>query len=390
MSIATWSASDDSGGGFSLARDYLVGFAGDSTTAGVGAGNGTGINPSITGAWPFAFPSQTSDALAALGVPSVYSPLSGDNNNGTGTTTWNEYRPDIVLTNTLNTSTTWGPAFGGPVFGPMVTATLRELVWQSLSPHDTLDMYCLQQTAAGTFAVDIDGGSGGGGSTLTFSNQNATDRIFKHTISGLSLGTHTFRFTRNSGTAFMPLILVPRTEGQFAVRCVNGGMRNTLVTNWNEFSAVSKRGSMLANVPWDVMVINLGINDFRSTQSSPTSFANFDAAMQALITSSLSIGTKVILMVPTPIQNYNTTVDAWSQAEVLSRYQALQAANPTTILFNTPEVLFEAGLSGATNPATYASMSSLYYPGDNLHPTAAIYGPIGEALGPVIKTALGL
>jgi lysophospholipase L1-like esterase len=387
MSIASWSASDDPGGGFSLARDYLVGFAGDSLIAGVGAGNGTGTNPEITGAWPLATPSQTSDKLTELGVPSVYSPFCGDNNNGTGTTVWSEYRPDLVAANTLNTTSTYGPTFGGPVFGPMINSTVRELTWQFLEPHDTLDMWCLQISGGGTFAVDIDGGAGG---TQTFSNANATDRIFKHTISGLSLATHTFKFRRNAGTAFMPIFLVPRIAGQNAVRVFNGGMRGTTTTNWNEFSAPSKRGAMFSSVPWDAMVISLGGNDFRVGGPTPTSIPTFKANMQALIDASLSIGTKVILMVPTPLSGYDSVGDAWSQAAVLQAYQELQAANPTTILFNTPEVLFQAGLSGATNPATFSALNSLGHMYDSLHPKAIVYAAIGEAMGPAIKTALGL
>lgn len=363
-----------------LLANKLVLFIGDSTTAGVGAGDGTGAKPEIAKARPFSFPIQARDRLLALAIPAMAASLNADNNNGYTNTSWNEYRPEITIVGTLGLATSGNQTAGGAQVrfngsGQSLTFSISESI-------DAVDFWQPRVPGGGVLAVSIDGAA-----AITFTSANATPVIVKQTISGLSLGPHTVAFMLSSGTAYAPIAVNAYNSSVKSVQIMNAGSRAWKTTNWVAATFPNSPLNAIGALTPNIVVINLGINDYRV---SGTSIATFTSNMQAIINASTAVGAQVILCVPTPISSYNTGTYAWSQAAVLAAYQSLQAANPGSVLIDTPALLSAAGLSGAVNPANYSSLNAAGNMYDNLHPNKPPYAAMGVAIGDAIRGVLGL
>lgn len=360
-----------------LQRNATVLNIGDSTSAGVGGGSGGDKN--INGARPFSMPTKAADRLEALGIPTRRETVNTDNNNGTTNAEWGGYRPEIAVTGDPLGNSAQGPTMGGRLFtlgaGQTVSFTTAETV-------DSFEWFVSRGSSSGTMGVSIDGGA-----VQPFSQNNATADVAKQSITGLAPGTHTITFSRVSGSVRGPLAWRGyRSTGPNAVTFWNAGARNWTTQDWVGATYPHSPLNMIARIAPDVVTIDLGINNYRQ---SGYSIAGFKANMQALIDASVAAGAQVILAVPNPIQSYVGSTDAWSQAAVLTAYQDLQAANPATCrLINSPVVFFEAGLSGATNPATFASMNALGHFYDDLHPNKPPYAAKGAAVGDAIVSTL--
>jgi lysophospholipase L1-like esterase len=381
MSIATWIGGDSDGAPANpLTENKIVLFVGDSTTVGVGAGNGTGAFPEVTGARPLSFPMQAAAWLNAEGIPAVTDTFNSDNNNTRAIPGWTEYNPQIVRATSLVTSGTLGSVPGGPIF-VSITTTTRVLGYNPPAPMDTLEMWTYQISTGGSYRVVVDGTD-----TFTFSNNNATERSFRQTLT-VPLGVHTFEIDRNAGQSYFPYAMASYNSAVPSILVMNAGMRNFTSLNWTDTGSLIRMLNGIGTIQPDVTVINLGINDYRQPG---TTIAQFKTNMQLIISKALENGGKALLVVPNPIQTYNTTDDAWSQAAVLTAYQELATANPGVPLINTPQLLFDSGLSGAANPATYGGLAGAGNMFDTLHPRAPVYAAMGAAVGQEVKTLLGL
>lgn len=382
MGINAWAASQFQANVNLLTQNKIVLFVGDSQTAGVGAGNGTGVNPEMTGARPLSYPSKTADELTLLGVPALASTLNSDNANGFGVT-WAEYN-SMVSPNNL-TSFSGGPAAGGPVF-TAINSTVRQLTFSPPQAVNALEMWVYQNSSGGSGRVIVDGVTAG---APTFSCNNATERAVRVTIP-VPLGVHTFMIERNTGSFFFPFALAAYNSAVPSVLVMNAGMRNFTSGFWTDSAHFIRMMNSIPLIDPDITFIMLGGNDYRNAGPNPATIPQYKANMQAIINKAAENGGKVILAPNTPLASYNTTVDAWSQQAALTAVQELVAANPGSVFFNTPEVLFEAGLSGSTNPADYGSLAANGHMYDSLHTKASVFAAIGAALAPVIKTTLGL
>jgi hypothetical protein len=362
------------GGPPALTANKRALFIGDSTFAGQGAGGGTGID----GARVLAVPYKARDRLAALGINAICEAVVGDNNNGITQALWNAYRPDVTITGTLATSSQ-SPTVGGIGIRQAAGAAITKT---STIPIDTVEFWYPRSSAFGTLALSIDGGT-----ATTYSEANATADYVKTTISGLALAAHSFAFSVASGTAHGPFLINCYNSAVPAVQIFNAGARNWTSTNWVVATGPASPLNAIATIAPHLVIINLGINDYRQ---AGTTIATFKANMQALINASVSAGATVILVVPTPIGSYSTVTDAWSQAAVRTAYGELAATNGCALI-DTPALLFGAGYSGAVNPATFTELNAGGRMFDTLHPNNnGIYQVEGYAIGDAMKTALGL
>lgn len=382
-----------SGGGSPVLSSRKVAlFVGDSTTVGVGAGSGGSGN--VNGSRPFSFPLVASAWLTANGVKSIAETIAADNNNGITTTTWPGYRTDIAIAaNEINASSAF--TAGGTQMRLSGTAH-TPIVWSPPSAVDTLEFWQPRVSGGGSLTISVDGGT-----ATSFSVNNTTFDVQKLSLTGFGKGVHTFTFdgATVAAGAYFPIVNAYDSTTP-SVQVINAGSRNWTTTDWAASSNVSANNpkTSLTNIAADIAIFNLGINDYRQ---AGTTIATFKTNMQALIDAAKlgNAAVKIILVVPTPIQTYNTTTDAWSPAAVLQAYLDLQAANAGSVLIDTPLAIFQAGL-GSLNPGstvgtrvnTYTNLSGLgLYPNaDGLHPGTAIYAAEGNAVGSAIKTALGL
>lgn len=377
------------GFGFGSARQRFVGgaapppaitankrvlFIGDSTTVGVGA---SPVASDVNGSRPFSFPLKTRDRLVALGIPSIAESVCADQSNGITNASWNGYRPDVVVTGTLATSSQ-SPTVGGVGIRQAAGAALT---FTSGVAVDRVEFAYPRASTYGVLALQIDGGT-----ATTYSQVNATADYVKTVVDAGALATHAFRFAVSSGTAHGPFFINAWNSAVPSVQIFNAGSRNWRTADWVVATVPASPLNAIAVIDPDICVINLGINDYRQ---SGTTIAAFKANMQTIINACVAAGAIVILVVPTPISTYVVTTDAWSQAAVRTAYGELAATN-SCALIDTPVVLFNAGLSSAVNPATWAQLNSNGHAYDNLHMKAAPYAAMGDAVGDAIKLALGL
>ena len=358
-------------------------FVGDSTTAGVGAGNGTGVNPTITGARPLSFPIKARDRLVSLGINAISDTINADNNNGILAVDWNEYRPEIVITGTL-ASYSQGPTAGGLIARINTGATFD---FTTAAACDTIKMWHPRNTLLGVCGFQVDGGA------VTNITQTGADGIFQTTLT-FPLGTHTFRFTRVSGIPTIPNAMTAYNSAVPSVQIMNAGGRqwtsgrNIALNNtepyWNDNSAFTKPLPSITSVAPDVLVISIGINNVRQAGFDVNTMVS-DIQAIANTATAANAACKIILVLPTMISNYIS----WTAAQMLSAYQGLIVSNPTWLFVNTGEVL---AVAAGVNPATWVGLNANGYVtgADPLHLNGAAYAILGSAIGDAIKTALGL
>lgn len=365
-----------SGGG--LTENVRVLFVGDSTTVGVGAGSG-GAND-VNGSRRLAVPYKTTDYLNAAGVNSISNDICAENNNGSSFSEWNGYRDDITASSNLEISSR-SPTAGG------VGIRLSSVTGSSFSfspdfDFDTVEIAYPRASAFGVLRMVVDGTE-----TYTFDQSLAADDYFKTTVTGLSLGSHSLVFDASSGTAHGPFFVNCYDSNNPSVQCFNAGARNWTTTDWNGTASVAGPLNAISVIDPDITVIDLGINDYRQ---SGTTIAQCKANIQNIIDECVASGSQIILCMPHDINTYITETDSWSYSAVRAMYSELHSENAGSRLIDTGQVYFDAGLSGATNPATYDAMDALGYMNDSLHPRAAVYDAEGAAIASEISDILGL
>lgn len=354
-----------------LSRDVKVLFLGDSTTAGVGADPSGSTD--VNGSRVFSAPLKAKDWLNANGVPAIAESVATDNNVGWGVMA--SYRPDASFSGT-QTASSRGNTIGGTLY--RTSDVNGGLNFNPGIAFDSLEFCYVKASGFGAFNLVVDGGV-----HSNYSQSNATDQYIKQTISGLSLGMHTLGFLRSSGTIHGPGYVNVWNSAQKTVQIINAGARNWTTSDWISVLYPSRPLAALDVVLPDIVVIDIGINDYRQ---SGTTKATTKANIQTIISRVLANGGKVILCVPNPIISYNTVTDSWSQSAVLTMYQQLRDENPGVTLVDAPAAYFAAGLSGATNPATYGTLGSNMF--DSFHPKAPVYAAEGDAVGAAIKAMI--
>ncbi len=358
-----------------LAGSYKLLFVGDSTMVGVGAGSGGSAD--VNGSRPYSVPLQAAARLAARGYKVATETLVTDNNNGIAAATWHGYRPEVVLTGSLSTASD-SPQIGG--LHTSIGVGGNSLAYTTTAEVDRLDLLLHRRSDFGVLGVSVDGGA-----VQSFSLANAAEDLTWQAIAGLTLAPHTFTFTRVSGACRFPVIVDAHNSAENAFHIYNAGARNWTSTDWVVADHPNSPLSAIAYAAPDVVVIDLGINDWRQ---SGTSIATFKANMQTIIDACLAAEAQVALCIPHAIQTYVTVTDAWSLPATIAAYQELAATN-SCVLVNAPHEFYAAGLVAA-DPATYAAMSAAGLMNDTLHTRPLPYQIKGHALADVILAKLGL
>ena len=371
------------GGGVNLTENMKVLFVGDSTTAGVGAGDGTGVEPEMTGARPLSVPLQCMTRLNARGITSFAETVCQDQSNGMGTAL-EQYRSDIESSGGYATSSR-SPTIGGLL--PRMNTGAQSFKFTPSVPVDTFKFGNVFGGSFGPIGVSIDG------NTPVDYDQNGANGYVVETIDGLSLGAHNIEFTQSGTYTHGPGFIWAYDSNTPAVHIFNGGMRNSFTSDWTTTTYPSSTLSAMAVIAPDIVVIDLGINDWRT---SGTSIASHESNLETILDQCGAIGASVILVVPHDIASYDTTTSPWDFDQVYTSYAAhLSYAQgvvgiPNAVLVDAPAAYAAAGLSGATDPATYNALNSNGYQYDGLHVRPAPYAVEGAAVADALITMLGV
>ncbi|RVU39026.1 hypothetical protein EOI86_07145 [Hwanghaeella grinnelliae] len=372
------------GGGGNLTENITVLAAADSTFAGVGAGDGTGINPEMTGARPFSPPVQMGNRLLARGIAAQAETVCQENGNG-AVTTWNEYRSDIVSTGGFASSSR-NPTIGG--FVPRMTSSSQSITFTPGTNVDTLRFGNIRASAFGKLGVKVDGG------VAIEYDQNAGSNGYEiEVIDGLSLGAHDFEFTQISGSAHGPGFIHAYNSTVPAFQIFNAGVRNTTIQYWLGTTYPSSTLAALDVLTPHVVILKHFINNTRSGGAG-TSYEDMKTHYKTIFEKCGTIGARVLLVIPHDISGYGA---GWDSATAVTFFEDLLANEiptytgiPAAAIVNVPQLLFEAGLSGTTEPATYTVLDTNGYMHDGLHAKRAVQAVEGAGMGDALITMFGL
>lgn len=361
-----------------LTSSKRVLFIGDSTMVGVGAGSGGSTD--VNGSRPYSMPLQAAARLAARGYSVATETFVADQNNGVTTTTLPLYRTEVTLVSALSTASD-SPQIGG--LHTSIGVGGNVLTYTTSAACDRLDILIHRRSDFGVLGLSVDGGA-----VQNISLVNATEDLALVSITGLSLATHSFAFTRVSGTVRVPVYWNAYDSTVNAFHIFNCGARNWTSTDWVVTGHPNSPLTAISYIVPDVVVLDLGINDWRQ---SGTTIATFKANMQTIIDACLAANPdcKVILSIPHDIQTYVTTTDAWSMAAARQAYVDLATTNSLPMVDGPHEIAL-AGLSGGVDPATFAAVNAAGYMHDSLHSLAPPYQARGYAQANAVLTALGL
>jgi lysophospholipase L1-like esterase len=259
---------------------------GDSTTAGFGAAT----NGTMAAAFPLSYPAKLVDALVAGGLPSLG--LSMGDGNTASITGYAAYDTRNTFADTTNWTMQTAASIGASLITCVSTATQR---WIKAFPGtwDTIELVYIN-IAAASFPVYINGGgtpvatitpTAGGGTTGL--PQRALISVPRAANVSVEVGPNT------GGKIYISSMDVWDSTAKKAL-IYNCGWASAKSTDLNVTSATYRTLNMIQFMAPDLMVLNIGINDY-----AVTSQANFEAAVTSLVNAARISG-DVILCVPNP------------------------------------------------------------------------------------------
>jgi lysophospholipase L1-like esterase len=328
---------------------------GDSITFGEGATFGT--NPIYRNCWP----KRLAELLNAQYIPADVGLATG----GTGA-------PVADTRFTLGTGWTYAtPNFG---FGNHTingaAAAAGNLVFSPTHPCNTADIY--YASAAGSFSscsVSIDGGAT---TTLTSSGSLSLAKVTKSLGSVATNHTITLSApTTPGGFNYFMLVGIDAYDNTTTkVRVSTTGVAGTMTTDWmNSGNAVRSIESLQTYAP-DLTIINLGVND----ASTPLSLATYISNMGTIITAAQASGDVLLTgCIPTDPVTFP------GRATVELDY----STNGLKSLSNT----YGCGVvDWNARWVDYATANAAGYMQDTIHPTAAGYADMAQALVNAIRS----
>jgi lysophospholipase L1-like esterase len=193
----------------------------------------------------------------------------------------NNFDPRVVMTGAAKAGTTNASIGGAQCQFPSAASAI------AFTPNDQVDtfrLYFWNTGIANTFNVNINGGSNtlvSAGGTVGFGSQ-----VFTGT-----LGTNTLNAVWVSGYA--DIVGWEAWNSQVTqVNLINAGCSGSTSGNWNTNASLHAMYYSMAEIAADLVIIELGINDFNTSQSLSSYITN----MQALITASKQAGSDVVLL----------------------------------------------------------------------------------------------
>lgn len=282
---------------------------GDSTTYGVGStGQTTGTHNYIQLSWP----SQLSALFNAAGVNATWQSFVGD--QGPPGSFVNMNGVDLRLT----AGSGWGPS-GETIGGSTITnnSTTNTLSFVPVANVDSFRIFYIDG-AGSSFTYNIDGGSP---VTVTQAGTGLLKPVTSTAVA--SIGAHTLNVNRVSGTTTLTAIeAFNSTISQVLID--NCGWSSSTSTNWNDpFGA----GSPATAATWtsyapDLVVVNLGINDWVAGTSAATYITNIQAIITAI---KGGASCDIILMTPVPTNTTNASIA--NQQSLITAMRSLAQAN---------------------------------------------------------------
>lgn len=293
-----------------------VGFFGDSTTVGAGAGtNGSGTS-GLVGARTGNFCTQLAKLLTAAGYPAFNEARLGNQivDADTGVT-YPQYDPAVALSGFAPT-TTGGLTVGGYFFLSNVSGSK----W-SHTPAMTFDRYDTFSTnnVAATATVDVDGGA----SLATIGGAGGANVLQKNSVSP-TRGTHTTNITLGANANFFVLGGIPydSTTGGFDFLQLGmwGRKMSDLATNGTAWAPSNP--TVLSLLGMDFGVVQMTINDSKDAGTDPESYA---ASLATVVAAFATAGVPLILM--SGIPSNTNRVTPTQRVAIVSKVQQRAATN---------------------------------------------------------------
>lgn len=256
-------------------------------------------------------------------------------------------------------------SFGGDMFEATSAATF------TFTPTDQVDTFVLwyiqSAGAGGTGSYQIDSGS-----ATTFSEVAPPTKITSVTAT-TTLGSHTFKVNWVSGTIYI-VGVEAYNSAVGSVRIANGGVPGVTSSFYaNNANQWAPQSAVVTMAP-DVVLLDLGINDWNTA----VSVATYTANMQQLITAWL-VNSDVVLV--TPVPSANATVALTTQVQYINALYSLAATNNIPIIDNWSR--------WGSAERVAASPYLLYPTGYTLHPDAWGYSDFAGAIANSLLSVAG-
>lgn len=250
-----------------------IAFIGTSNTQGARSDTNNGNTGRLARSWP----QRTMDLLNAAGWASCHNDGTfGSANIDNSAGAFVAYDGRNVL-NTWNYNVASAFSLGGPAIFNGVTPDTTTRSFTPTGAFDTIDLYFIKNTGAGTFTVNVDGGS-----TLATIDTSGTAALGKQTIS-VTKGTHTINIQRNGtgGTVWIIAIdcydsTTPKVA--FANMGWSGATSDNLSRNVNPWENISAYKSYAP----DLAFVEIWTNDMGNGVAPATTVTNAQAIIDAV------------------------------------------------------------------------------------------------------------
>lgn len=251
---------------------------------------------------------------------------------------------------------------GGNTYNAGATGTL------TFTPTDSVNTFVFwyivnSGLGAGTYAVD-------GGSTTAF-NENGGSAITSVTVNAGSLAAHTLDIAWTSGSIYL-IGFEAYNSAVGSVRIENAGWSGSNSGNWNNFGSPWQPLNAVAGMAPDVILIDLGINDWNSGVTTATYAINIQALINAWKATS-----DIILVTPDP--GAITVMPLATQQAFVSAMYQLAISNNLPLIDNFSRW-------GSYERANVAPLSFYF---NNQHPDALGYSDFAQSVAEKLLTVVG-
>lgn len=340
------------------ARILMVG---DSTTQGTGSNGSTEGNQE-----PLAWPTQLAAYLNSIGIPAQNEAFFG---NGSS------FESNCANNGKVNCGAWQDGTFttvGGELFEGVVGAPLT---FTPSTPTDSLTIWYTTFPGNGEFTVSIDGGA-----PQSINTGTGTSGGMASTTITTTLGMHVIALNMPAAGNVFVIGLEAWNSTISSVHILNAGWAGSQLVNWDDTdggTGVPQPWAPLNAVPIldvDVVMIDLGINDWRVS----TDAADWKTAYQAVLTAWIPVSDCVVI---TPNPSELTYAPGFTTAANMNAYvmamQQLAATNSNSLLD------FYSAF------ASWDIANSKGWMFDGLHPNAAGYAIFASLGGQGIQKAAG-
>jgi lysophospholipase L1-like esterase len=346
------------GGDGSIPIGTRILLVGDSTTYGRGA-NPAGV-AGVVGAHINSPCRQLARKLTASGVTANSNSVVGlgSNSNADSTELYFNATPDVAVT--LNG---WAQLDFDSIGGNLYNNAGAGILTFSFDNVDK-GAIGLPVRSYGIIEYRIDGGA------WTQVNQTGADDLLRIEVGFGSVGAHTVELQRNSG-GFVYVSYVEAWDSSAQVVVVPWGARGYTSGQLNDSARPWSYKSALSHVPFDAVILNVGINDVRSGGSGINQ-ATYEANVTAYVNAIKTANPAAVIFIQIP--NDISTGLSYLPAAITGLASALDL------------MLLDSRL--AVNMATFTEADAAGNMYDLLHPTDTGYSSEYDYFTPIIKAAL--